>query len=178
MKDIKDKELSDIIEKAKNCDEQALTKLYKLYYPKLVKYMYYRVPLGDAEDLASNVFVKVLKALGRQSGNFEAWLYRIAKNVIVDSFRYKAGHPVTELEKEDAEKIIETGDVHQKINNSIDIQYALSKLNDEQREFLILKFIQGLDNKAIAKITGKSIGALRALQFRALKAITLDDIEK
>ena len=82
-----------------------------------------------------------------------------------------SSRPETELNDEFATHIEDTTSVHAVIEAKLDIHHALSQVNDEQREFLIFKFIQGLDNKEIAIITEKSIGALRAIQFRALKAL-------
>ena len=165
-------DIDEIIEKARECDDKALSALYRHYYSKVLKFMHYRAGSEKAEDLTSEVFLKVLRSIDRQTGNFEAWLYKIARNVIIDKARYAGSRPEVPMEEHIMENISEKNGVHKKINNDMDIQYALSKVNDDHREFLILKFIQGLDNKKISEITGKSIGALRALQFRALKSIS------
>ncbi len=164
-------DLDDVLERARNLDDKAMTELYQFYYPKIVKFIYYRARANDAEDLAGEVFLKVIKSIKNQHGNFEAWLYRIARNVIIDKGRYMSSRPETELNNEFAQHIEDTESVHDAIDAKLDIHHALSQVNDEQREFLIFKFIQGLNNKEIAVITEKSIGALRAIQFRALKAL-------
>jgi len=164
-------DLDNIVERARNLDNVAITELYQFYYPKIVKFIYYRTRANDAEDLAGEVFLKVIKSIKNQHGNFEAWLYKIARNVIIDKGRYMSSRPETELNDEFAEHIEDNSSVHRTIDAKFDIHHALQQVNDEQREFLILKFIQGLNNKEIAEITNKSIGALRAIQFRALKAL-------
>ncbi|MCF6174704.1 MAG: RNA polymerase sigma factor [Victivallaceae bacterium] len=164
-------DLDNVLERARTLDDEAMTELYQFYYPKIVKFIYYRARPNDAEDLAGEVFLKVIRSIKNQRGNFEAWLYRIARNVIIDKGRYMNSRPETELNGEFAEQIEDTTRVHASIDAKLDIHHALSQVNDEQREFLIFKFIQGLNNKEIAMITDKSIGALRAIQFRALKAL-------
>ena len=78
----------DIVEQAKSLDSNAIAVVFEYYYPKLYRYFYYRVRIKeDAEDLASEVFVKMVKSIKRQTGNFAAWLYMIAKNTLVDYYR-------------------------------------------------------------------------------------------
>lgn len=168
---MKEFDIDKVLVKARELDEQAMAELYQYYHPKILKFMYYRVSPGKAEDLTSDVFVKVIRSISRQHGNFAAWLYRIARNVIVDSLRYSSRRPEVELNQEYAEHIEDTENVHSRIDAEMDIQQALAKLNDQQREFLSLKFIQGLNNKEISEITGKSVGALRIMQLRALEAL-------
>ena len=164
-------DLESVLPKARLLDDQALSELYKHYYPKIVKFIYYRTAPKYAEDLASDVFVKVIRSIPKQSGNFDAWIYRIARNVMIDKGRHVNSRPEVELSQEYAENVEDVRKQQESVNDAMDIHHALEQLNDEQREFLTLKFIQGLDNKDIADITGKEIGALRAMQFRALKSL-------
>ena len=165
-------EIEEMMSKARRFDDKALADIYRHYYPKLLKFMHYRVGAEKAEDLTSEVFLKVLRSIDKQNGNFEAWLYKIARNVIIDKARYTGSRPEVPMEEHIMDNLAEKKSVHNTINDAMDIQYALSTVSDDHREFLVLKFIQGLDNKKISEMTGKSIGALRALQFRALKAIS------
>ena len=166
-----DIDLERILPKARALDDQALSELYTHYHPKIVKFIYYRTNPKYAEDLASDVFVKVIRSIPKQHGNFDAWIYRIARNVIIDKGRHLNSRPEAELTQEYAENVEDHKKQQDSVNSAMDIHHALEQLNDEQREFLTLKFIQGLDNNDIADITGKKVGALRAMQFRALKAL-------
>ena len=80
-------ELMGLLERARTGEAEALTALCARYYPKVLKYMRYRVAADLAEDLTSEVFVRVLKNLGEQRGSFPAWLFRIAERVVVDHRR-------------------------------------------------------------------------------------------
>lgn len=170
---MKEFDIDSVLAKARKLDEQVMAELYEHYHPKILKFIYYRVGPDKAEDLTSDVFIKVLRSIAKQNGNFDAWLYKIARNVIIDKARYANSRPEVELNQEYAEHIEDAKNVHLRIDAELDIQQALIKVNDEQREFLTLKFIQGLNNKEISAITGKSVGALRIMQFRALKALSI-----
>ncbi len=171
---MKEFDIDSVLVKARELDEHAMTELYQYYHPKILKFIHYRVSPGKAEDLTSDVFVKVIRSIKKQNGNFEAWLYKIARNVIIDKARYSNSRPEVELNQEYAEHIEDTKNVHSHVDATLDIQQALAKVNDEQREFLTLKFIQGLNNKEISELTGKSVGALRTMQFRALEALSIE----
>jgi RNA polymerase sigma-70 factor, ECF subfamily len=163
--------LDKILVRARKLDQEAMAALCGHYYSKILKFMYYRTSVGNAEDLTGEVFLKVMRSISSQNGNFEAWIYRIARNVIIDRARYSKARPEVAITDEN-EKTMTTGrDGTEKIDAAMDIKYALAQVNDEQRELLSLKFIQGLSNDEISEITGKSTGAIRAMQFRALAAL-------
>ena len=91
MEDNKDTDISLVVEKARKLDSQAIANIFEYYYPKIYRYLYYRVnSKEEAEDLTSEVFVRLVKSIKYQTGNFEAWLYRIAKNLLIDYYRHKA----------------------------------------------------------------------------------------
>ena len=122
-----------------------------------------------AEDVTEEVFLKAWKAIKSCRGKertFSSWLYRIAHNNVIDIFRSQQKkwtvdmETVAELNQPSVE--IETELDHQEILNS------LTDLPPNQRQVIILKFIEGLDNFEIERIIGKSQGAVRVLQTRAL----------
>ncbi|HKJ69154.1 MAG TPA: sigma-70 family RNA polymerase sigma factor, partial [bacterium] len=83
-------ELDRLVRNAKQADASAQSRLISLFYPKMYRYIYYRVnQREDAEDLTNDVFVRMLESLDKQSGSFFAWLYQIASNRIVDHYRKK-----------------------------------------------------------------------------------------
>jgi RNA polymerase sigma-70 factor (ECF subfamily) len=162
----------DIIERAKKLDSKAIAAVFEHYYPKIYRYFVYRVRTNeDAEDQASEVFIKVVKAIKRQSGNFEAWLYRIAKNTLTDYYRRKGVRKETAIEKIILEAIPDKKVVNNDCLAQEELKKAIGRLSDDQQEVILLKFIEGYDNAEIAEITGKTIGAVKALQFRALGSL-------
>ncbi|UCF16696.1 MAG: sigma-70 family RNA polymerase sigma factor [Phycisphaerales bacterium] len=163
-----------LLKRVRQGDTNALATLCERFYPQVLKYMYYRVDAESAEDLTEEVFLRVLRHIGQQNGSFVAWLYRIAANIVADHARTKKTRQegstveqLTELPVDGAEGGADT------IGWRIDIHNAIVRLTDDQRELITLKFIQGLSNTDVAEITGRSTGAIRGLQFRALCALRL-----
>jgi RNA polymerase sigma-70 factor (ECF subfamily) len=156
---------------ARKKDSQALSKLCAHYSPKILRFMHYRTSANLAEDLTGEVIVKIMRSIEKQSGRFEPWLYRIARNVIVDHVRYQSVRPESVLSEEISNVLTNGKTPDTAVSHHLDIQTALEQVSDEHREFLSLKFIQGLDNHEISEITGQNLNAIRAMQFRALKAM-------
>lgn len=166
--------LEEILKKARKLDEEALGVLTRKYYPRIFRFFYYRARTKeDAEDLAGEVFVKVVKAIKSQKGNFKAWLFKIARNLLIDYYRKKGRRRMSSLD--DINYNINVGDKYSKDRlEPEDVKKLLEFLTQEQSQVIILKFLQGYTNKEIAEIMHKSEGAVKALQFRALS--TLKDI--
>lgn len=161
----------ELLEKARARDPEALAELCTFYYPRILKFMRYRVGPSDADDLASEVFVKVMRSIDQQTGRFEPWLYQLARNIIIDRVRYQRVRPETEF----AETMQQTQSNEPPSNDAaaahVDIEGALAQMNDEHRELLTLKFVQGMSNQEIGEVTGQNLNAIRVMQFRALKAM-------
>jgi len=161
-----------LIERAQQA-RRRLAELYDRNYEPVYRYCYYRV--GDAavaEDLVSEVFVRMVEKLdsfdpcGRP---LLAWLYVIARNLITDTFRQNDGGTSLPLENEwTAEDTL----THQVSGGLMadDIVAAFADLTEEQRQVILLKFMQEYDNAEIARIMSKSEGSVKSLQHRALAA--------
>jgi RNA polymerase sigma-70 factor (ECF subfamily) len=155
--------------------EEALASLYEGYYDKIVRYIFIRVGnQQEAEDLASEVFLKALKSLDSYQERglpMEAWLFKIAHNLVVDYLRKGSKHisvPLEEVEIADTantEGIVESRLQLEKLSE------ALKRLPPAQREVIGLRFIAGLTSVEAGKIMGKSPGALREMQSLALKSL-------
>nr|MBC7245597.1 sigma-70 family RNA polymerase sigma factor [Chloroflexota bacterium] len=163
-----------LLDRIRQHDTVALAQVYDEYYERIYHYVYRYVGQVDAaEDLTANVFLRLLKAV--QSGscprtNLSAWLYRVAHNLVVDTFRRK---PVAELELADWLESSD-GDLLQTVEQRLQMERvhrALRQLTPSQQQVLVLRFLEGLDNREIALILGKSVGAVCALQHRALLAL-------
>ena len=125
-----------------------------------------------AEDITAEVFLKALERISSCAGKeptFTAWLYRIAQNRVVDHFRRLRRH----LSLEDY-RSLGLRDIKQDPSKNLERQELLKVINElpkSQRQVIILKFIAGLDNSEIGQIMGKSEGAIRILQMRALASL-------
>jgi len=166
-------DVDSLLEKVRKGDVEALAALCEYFYPQVLKYMYYRVDAVAAQDLTGEVFLRVLQHIGEQSGLFVAWLYRIAGNVVTDYARTGKIRQEGQMNKQLAKSIVDSKNPADAVGRQIDIYKAIVKLTDDQRELITLKFIQGLSNADVAEITGRSEGAIRGLQFRALSALRL-----
>jgi RNA polymerase sigma factor (sigma-70 family) len=164
-------EFETILLRARKLDKSALAMIFERYYGKIVKFMYYRSNANDAEDMAATVFLKVMRSIQTQKGNFDAWIYKIARNVIIDNSRHNNAKPEAELSEPMQNMIKSSSSSIETVANQMDLTKSLSMLNEDQQEILTLKFIQGLSNESICEITGKTPGAVRAMQFRALETL-------
>lgn len=168
-----------LLEQAREFNQEALTQVYQTFHPAIYRYIYHHI--GNAqtsEDLAADVFRRFLLAL-RQGGGptqqLKAWLYRVAHNLIVDELRRRKHRDHQSLDTLLEDTFRDEGfSLERLVGDAIDMQYvrqALLSLTDVQREIIVLKFLEGMSNDEVAEITGKSVGAVKALQHRALDAL-------
>jgi RNA polymerase sigma-70 factor (ECF subfamily) len=160
----------EVLEKARQLEEIALSALVKKCYPFVFRYFYYRsINREDAEDLTSEVFVRVVNSIKSQRGYFPAWLISITKNLLTDYYRKRGKSRETSLEE--TEETFSDSDNEMDTLEVKDLRKVLDSLTDEQKEVITLKFIEGNTNEEIAKIMNKSVGAIKTLQFRALSVL-------
>jgi len=161
-----------VVEAARHGDAGALAAICEQLYPRIYRYVSYKVnDLRDAEDLAGEVFVRMLGAIKGQKGDLEAWLFRIAGNVVTDHYRKRA---VRSAEEELPEEVPGGNDPAADVERKLDgdrLRKGLKALTEEQRETVILRFVMGYRHDEVAAMTGRTAGAVRALQFRALAAL-------
>jgi RNA polymerase sigma-70 factor (ECF subfamily) len=171
---------ADLIRRARELEESALSELYRRYADDIFRYIYYRV--GDqtvAEDLTSEVFIRVLQGLPDftfRGVPFSAWLYRIAHARVVDHFRRQKVRDHLPLDEQlpSAEQRPESAvELEEDYRTLLD---AIRQLTEDQQQVLLLKFVEGYSNAEIAAILDKTEGAVKSLQHRALASLqrTLD----
>ncbi len=167
---------SDLIQRARHGDPDALVALYERHQPSVFTYVYYRV--GDqvaAEDLTAEVFARMVKKVGDYTDcgrPILAWLYTIARNLIADHYRVR--NAVAPVPLEEALVAGETG--HPAIVAEYHLaQECLAKalrwLTEEQRQLIMLRFVEDREVEEVAAIMGKNERAIRSLQHRALAAL-------
>lgn len=154
-------------------DSEAFGKIYDEYVTPVYRYIYYRVNSNIAEDLTEDAFFKAWKHLKKYKKGkypFSSWLFKIAHNLVVDHYR-KNKVPI-EMIDETIED--ESYGPDQKANlklNNIRLHKLIKKLPDSYQQVIILKYINELDNTEVASAMGKSEGAIRTLQHRALEKL-------
>jgi RNA polymerase sigma-70 factor (ECF subfamily) len=165
--------ITELIDQAAGGNFKAFGEIYNMYLDRIYRYVFYQVNDSmTAEDITEEVFLKAWKAIGTCKGKektFLSWLYRIAHNQLINTLR--DNNRITSLEKDISR---EFADSKQEIDTSTDCHELLetiSYLPENQKQIIILKFIEGLDNREISKIIGKKEGAIRISQMRALATI-------
>jgi len=164
-----------LVRRAQQNDQQALSRLYEEYFERVYRYVAVRVRSRlDAEDITSQVFIKVVQSLPSyklRGAPFSAWLFRIARNQVIDHIRKHSVKSETACiapaatSQEDPTKLVE-------LNMAVDeVVQALALLTEAQREVIELRFAAELSIAETAKIMGKSEGAVKALQYSALVAL-------
>ena len=167
---------SYLIERAKTYDEEALSELYHRHVHAIYRYVFYRVrDQAAAEDLVGDVFVRALEGLPSYQDTgapFEAWLYRIAHARVVDHYRRQNVRRVTSLDERLAAS--EGADPDRLAAHSDNARRAwecLPRLTDDQQQVISLRFIAGHSTAEVARLMGKTEGAVKALQNRALASL-------
>ncbi len=165
----------EIVQRAQQYDETALASLYETYHPKIYSYGF--LQMGDmsaAEDLASDVMLKMIESIrGYQYKGlpFGAWVFRIARNRIIDLHRRNRRRGEVHLNETLTSTLADPQTLAERALDHGQLQLALKHLTEEQRQVIVLKFIQGFDNRSIGRILGRREGAIKSLQHRALIAL-------
>ena len=162
--------------RASRGDVSAFGLLYDRHVDAIYRYVYYRVrDDAEAEDLTSDVFMRALKAMPRYEPRqaFLAWLYRIARNAVIDKLRRGKRQVSFEdaLEHPMPEHIIEPDTELVARLEGEALRIAMAKLTPLQQEVLVLRFIEGYSTSEISRIVGKREGTVRGIQFRAIGAL-------
>jgi RNA polymerase sigma-70 factor, ECF subfamily len=161
-----------LVDRARRGDADAFGRLYQLHLDRIYRYVYYRVgSSNEAEDLTEHVFLKAWEAIGRYESRglpFAAWLYRMAHNAVIDHYRArKATTPIDEtfdLEDESQNPVAST----EALFDREELTVAIKRLNPDQQTVIVLRFSEGLSHAEVGRILGKSEGAVRVIQHRAL----------
>jgi RNA polymerase sigma-70 factor, ECF subfamily len=168
--------LRPLVDRAQTGDREALEQLYVLHFDRI--YSYLHMSLGnrhDAEDLTTQTFVKMLESIGRfkwQAAPFSAWLFRIAHNLAMDHFRAsRRWQPEEDVPEQEgtAEASAEEQALH--VIGSKSLLELIETLSPDQQQVLALKFVFNFSNVETATILGKTEGAVKSLQHRALASL-------
>jgi RNA polymerase sigma-70 factor (ECF subfamily) len=171
-----------LIRRARALDDDALTTLYGRYLSPVYQFVLAR--MGDphlAEDVTAETFVAMVESIERLRGEdeltFAAWLFGIARNRISDHYRRARGQPETTSElapHEEPTAPAEAGDPLRVVmarEEWSDVVAGLRQLTEEQRNVLLYRCLLGYSTEEVATMLGRQVGAIRALQFRALSAL-------
>lgn len=166
----------ELLKRAKQYDEAALGELYDRYAPRIYAYIYGQV--SDpylAEDLVGDVFVRVVQAIRSERfwhTSFNAWLHKIAHNIVIDHYRKQTPILSERLDEvwvpgmgSDPRDMVEVAQDHERLRR------ALHCLTRGQQEVLVLRFGQGLTARETAQLLHKTTGAVKIMQHRAVATL-------
>ncbi|GAB2573923.1 sigma-70 family RNA polymerase sigma factor [Streptomyces capparidis] len=166
-----------LVERAQQGEAEAFGELYDHYSETVYRYIYYRVGgRATAEDLTSETFLRALRRIGTftwQGRDFGAWLVTIARNLVADHFKSSRFRlEVTTGEMLDANEVEPSPEdsVLERLSNDALLQ-AVRRLNPQQQECVTLRFLQGLSVAETARVMGKNEGAIKTLQYRAVRTL-------
>lgn len=159
----------------RNLDSQSIGAIYDRYFPEVYRYVRYRISDENvAEDIASDVFVRLMEASQKKQGpqsNLRAWLISTASHAVNDHHRRHYRRPVEALSDSMADR---GPSLHAEIDSREQnrlVQGAMAQLTPEQQHVLALRFGQGYSIEETAAFLKKNINAVKALQFRALASL-------
>jgi RNA polymerase sigma-70 factor (ECF subfamily) len=172
---------ADLVEMAKT-DQAAFGELYERYVKKIYNYIYYRTSNPhDAEDLTARVFYRAMAHIETYTDRgvpFQAWLYRIAHNLVANWHRDRGRRKIIPLDEFVASSLRseapdrQTEDAEEREH----LLAAIRRLPPERQQLLILKFVEQLSNAEIGEIMDRTEGAIKSLYHRTLLSLR-DDLQ-
>jgi RNA polymerase sigma-70 factor, ECF subfamily len=165
----------DLIARAQRGHLDACGDLYEHFHQQIYHYLYYRT--GDpqtAEDLTSDVFIKMVEALSRYQLSaipFQAWLFQIARNLAIDHYRRNQRRPAASMDETIPDPAPDPDSAIESRLTSAQLGWCLEQIEGTQRDVLLLRFINDLSIKQTAAILHKSEDAVKGLQRRALTTL-------
>jgi RNA polymerase sigma-70 factor (ECF subfamily) len=161
-----------LVERAVGRDQGAFADLYDRHVVRVYRHIYYLVSdAREAEDLTAQTFLKAWEAIDRykeRGAPFVAWLLRISHNLTISYLRSKRDHSELDEGFVDSKR---HGNPEESLEQSTDersVREAVLRLRDEQRQVIMLRFVEELDYREVAAMIGKSVPAVRVIQHRAL----------
>ncbi|MBI4759477.1 MAG: sigma-70 family RNA polymerase sigma factor [Chloroflexi bacterium] len=164
-----------LVDRLKRNDAGAWTQIYDRHYQQIYNYLYYQLRgASEAEDLAAEVFLRAIEAIGSYTPRglpLVSWLYRIGHNLVVDHLRRQSRRDQLPLQESLVWDHESSGGLLESKIEKEELLRALQYLTVDQRQVLILKFVQEMDNSGVAQVLGKTEGAVKSIQHRALASL-------
>ncbi len=160
-------------------DAHAIEHVVQQHAPALYRYAYYQLQdAAAAEDVVSEVMVRMVQSIDRYVFDrtpFQAWLFRIARNLVADHYRSRKRRPQTSFEgwlADDPSR--EPGGLDRTIDSLGDrdaLQAALAELTDEQRQVILMHIVEGWEMPQVAKLLDRSLPSVKSLYYRGVQAL-------
>lgn len=169
-------ELNAELEGLRDLDSRVIGEVYDRYFPDVYRYVYYRINDEQvAEDISSDVFVRLLEAIEKRRGpktNLKGWLLGTASHAVADYLRHAYKRPMEALSDKmaDHSAVTLTEEVDRR-EKTASVRWAYEQLTTDQQNVLALRFGDGYSLDETATVMQKNVNAVKALQFRALAAL-------
>lgn len=175
---VSEEQMIELLQGAQAYRPEAFDRLYDIYAQSIFRYIYHRV--GDremAEDLTGEAFLRLMENIGNyrigaqdQKAIFSGWFFRIAHNLMIDHLRRQSKHTDMVVETHPSPDDSPTRVMEQTLAENR-LHAALAQLTQDQQDVIILRFFEELSNAEVADMLGRTEGAIKALQHRALAAL-------
>jgi RNA polymerase sigma-70 factor, ECF subfamily len=167
--------LDRIVAKSVAGDSAAITELYDAFADRVYRFLlvHAREP-ADAEDLLQRTFLKVIEGLPRYEERglpFGAWIFRIARNTVIDHARTRRDHASLDAVLDHPDDRRGPAELAEIASEQDVIRSALLMLTPDQREVIIYRYFADLTPREIGSLMGRREGSVRALQFRAMEVL-------
>lgn len=174
-----DPEVVELVERARDGDQHAFAQLYDRYVDQVYGYVRRRVGNREvAEDLTGDVFLRAWRRFDRfqwQGVDLGAWLTTIARNRVHDHFksaRFRLERSVDDVgDRDEGPRVDQPERVAEARELARSLASALEQLKDDHREVIELRFVHDMSVTETAAVLGRTVGATKALQYRALRAL-------
>lgn len=164
-----------LLKRAREYDAQVLAEIYDQHAEPIYRYLYrYIGDAGLAEDLTSEVFLRLLQVIGTSRAprdQLRGWLYRVAHNLAMDHFRQRAKGMPLPLDEDLVPSSDSPSTTVEKEQAQQQVRQAVSQLTPSQQQVLVLRFGEGLKIREIGQLMEKSEGSIKLLQYRALQRL-------
>ncbi len=165
-------EEKQLVQRAVDKDQAAFAELYDRHVVRVYRHIYYLVgDAREAEDLTAQTFLKAWEAIGRykeRGAPIIAWLLRIAHNLTVSYLRSKRDHSELADVYVDQKRDANPEAVLEQSSDELSVREAVMQLREEQRQVIMLRFVEEMGYQEVAQVIGKSVPAVRVIQHRAL----------
>ena len=166
-------DLADLITRAQKGEKDAFGQIYELFHKRIYRYCLFNTQASEtAQDLCQETFFRAWKSLStfsQKGGSFQAYIFRIARNLIIDLSRKKKELPLENYDQVDDRQVLEEG--LEKQDDIKKVRNALSKLDGIERQIIILRYFEEMTTAEVAKVVGLREGALRVRTHRILKKL-------
>jgi len=169
-----DQEIDAYVLSSQEGDKTAFGELYDHFFEKIYRYVFFRVPAHDVEDIVETIFIKAWTKMDlyeKRDVKFSSWLFRIAHNAVID---YRRAHkkilPIDPRIEDESLEAAPQRKTEQTLRSK-QVREAVQSLKEPYRQVVTLKYLIGLSNHEIAEIMSQREGNIRVMQFRALKQL-------